>query len=137
VTARALVVDTSVLIAINDREELADLLLGALERAGLREIAAPSVVEAGMVLRGRAADGSAVQRSLQRLLIGLDITVAPFDAEQAWAALDAHRRFGKGRGHPARLNLGDTFSYALAKVRGAPLLFVGEDFSRTDITPAL
>lgn len=64
------------------------------------------------------------------------IEVVAFDADMAWAARRAAREFGRGR-HPARLNYGDLFSYALAKTTGEPLLFKGNDFSQTDIQPAL
>ena len=63
------------------------------------------------------------------------IRLVPLDTTQLWAAADAYRRYGKGR-HPARLNFGDTFAYALASTRGIPLLFKGNDFARTDLTPA-
>jgi ribonuclease VapC len=61
----------------------------------------------------------------------------PFDAEQLAAARDAHRRYGRNSGSRAQLNFGDCMSYALAKVTGEPLLFKGDDFTHTDITPAL
>jgi len=87
-----------------------------------------------MVLSARIADLDAGQ--LQQALQTLAIAQHPLDAEQAALAADAFLRFGKGR-HPARLNLGDCFSYALAKSMNAPLLYKGDDFSRTDIASAL
>ena len=63
------------------------------------------------------------------------VVVEPVDRDRAAAAADAYRRFGRGR-HPAGLNLGEVFAYALARTRGLPLLFTGDDFSRTDIDPA-
>ena len=67
----------------------------------------------------------------------IPITVVPFDAEQAELANNANHRYGKGHGHPAQLNFGDTFSYALAAARGLPLLFKGNDFARTDVASVL
>jgi ribonuclease VapC len=66
----------------------------------------------------------------------LGLEVMPFTIEQARRARDAHRRFGKGR-HPAKLNLGDCFSYALAQERNEPLLFKGDDFAQTDVKAAI
>lgn len=67
----------------------------------------------------------------------LSVIIAPVTAEQARLAREAYRRFGRGSGHPARLNFGDCFAYALAKVLDDPLLFIGNDFIHTDIRPAL
>lgn len=64
------------------------------------------------------------------------IIITPVALEQAELGHDAHRRYGRGTGHPARLNFGDCFAYALAKALGEPLLFKGDDFARTDVTPA-
>ena len=65
------------------------------------------------------------------------IEVVPIAGEETRSALDACQRFGKGRGHPARLNLGDCFAYACATTRGVPLLFVGNDFVHTDVARGL
>ncbi|MBE7211716.1 MAG: type II toxin-antitoxin system VapC family toxin [Gluconacetobacter diazotrophicus] len=73
---------------------------------------------------------------MQALIARLELDVVPLSNEQATIAIDAFRRFGKGR-HPAGFNFGDCFSYALAKATGEELLFKGEDFSRTDIKPAV
>jgi ribonuclease VapC len=67
----------------------------------------------------------------------LRISTIAFDAEQARLAREAYRDFGRESGHPAQLTFGDTFSYALARATGEPLLFVGDDFTHTDIEPAL
>ncbi len=66
----------------------------------------------------------------------LGVQIVPLTARQAELARDAHRRFGRGSGHPARLNLGDCFAYALTADTGAPLLYTGSDFAATDVTPA-
>ncbi len=88
-------------------------------------------VELGIVIEAKT--GSAGTQLLEELLGRLAIEVVPVDAKLAEEAIVAWRRFGKGR-HRARLNFGDTFSYALARRLGQPLLFVGDDFSHTDVT---
>lgn len=92
-----------------------------------------SLLETTMVVEGRV--GSSGSFDLDALLATYEIELIPVDAEQAEAARVAWRRYGKGN-HPARLNFGDCFSYALAKTTGEPLLFKGNDFSQTDIEPA-
>ncbi|WP_447944022.1 type II toxin-antitoxin system VapC family toxin [Microbacterium aurum] len=72
----------------------------------------------------------------EELLASLELDVAPLTAAQATIARQAYRDYGRDSGHPARLNLGDCFSYALAKERGEPLLYIGDDFARTDIASA-
>ena len=95
-----------------------------------RQVSAVSLVEAQAVLVGRADDP--LQR-LDRLLELLRIEVVGVDAHQADIARDAYLRYGRGSGHPARLNLGDVFAYALARAQGVPLAYVGEDFGVTDV----
>jgi ribonuclease VapC len=131
------VVDTSAIVAIVEREPTSDAIKSVLAASGQRELSAASLVEAGAVISKRGSDPTKALVSLERLIVELDLTVTPFDAAQARVAMAARIRFGKGHGHPAKLNLGDTYAYALAKVRNAPLLFVGEDFALTDIVPAL
>lgn len=130
-----MVVDTSALMAIvlgeSDAGAYATALIG---RLGDVRMSAASLVEANIVAEGR--QGPAARDDLDRLVSRADIDVVAFDREQAALAAAAWRRFGKGR-HPAALNLGDCFSYALAKQLGAPLLFKGDDFTQTDITSAL
>ncbi len=87
-----------------------------------------------MVIEGKG--GAEAGHGLDSLLAQMRVEVAPVTVETARHAREAWRVFGKGR-HPAGLNLGDCFAYALAKERGEPLLFKGGDFARTDITPAL
>ncbi len=130
----ALVVDTSALIAVlrleNDAAQYAEVLGGALE---LR-IAAPVWLETAMVATARSGDMG--YRELTRFIDELGIEVVPVDHAIAQAALAGWRQYGKGR-HPAGLNFCGCFSYALAKLRNEPLLFKGEDFSRTDVISAL
>jgi ribonuclease VapC len=78
-----------------------------------------------------------VAEASMRSIIAMDFTVVPLTDEIGRVALDAFDRYGKGRGHPAQLNMGDCFAYACARVEGAPLLYKGDDFGRTDILAAL
>ncbi len=129
-----IVIDSSAIIAIllNEPERVA--LENRLAAARKREISAANYVEAGAVLAGRLRDARASAGAvLDRFLDEAAIDIVPVDGAQARLALEARIRFGKGFGHPAGLNYGDSFAYALAKHRDAPLLFVGDDFSRTDI----
>lgn len=106
----------------------------ALTRAVGGRMSALSVLETRLVLSTKG--GAPVLDAFERLLERLRIQVVAFDAAAALQAFAAHRRFGKGR-HPAGLNMGDCASYALAKALDLPLLFKGDDFARTDVTPAL
>jgi ribonuclease VapC len=84
-----------------------------------------------------ARSGPKAQEKLDRLLNDLEIEVVSFARDQATLAATAYRQYGKGSGHAAGLNFGDCFSYALAKLRNEPLLFKGDDFSRTDLKVAV
>jgi ribonuclease VapC len=129
-----IVIDTSALAAVvfgeDDAETFAERML---TEAGDTIVSAATLVEARIVVEAR--QGQDAVRDLVDLLDGVGAHVVAFDADQAALAVEAWRRFGKGR-HPAALNFGDCFSYALAKARGAPLLFKGEDFAQTDIASA-
>ena len=125
-----MVIDTSAVVAIMVREPAADRLLSAVEADRTRLVSAATVVEASMVLLGRY--GEACDPQLDRLLRGIGAEVVPVGDEQVALARDAALRFGRGR-HPAALNFGNCFSYALSVARGEPLLFVGDDFSKTDV----
>jgi len=127
------VVDTSAIVAVLLEEPGSE----AIERELLQGpcvMSAATRVELGIVVEARA--GAAGTQLLEELLARIDIRIAPVDEDQARDALVCWRRFGKGR-HEAALNFGDTFAYALARQTGQPLLHVGNDFSRTDITAAL
>jgi ribonuclease VapC len=125
------ILDSSAVIAMVRSEPDADAVFEALAGADAPLMAAPTYVEATVVARGRdIAD-------LDTFLRSAGVRLVEFTPEMARIATEAYRRYGKGSGSPARLNLGDTFSYALAKATGEPLLFVGEDFTHTDVTPAL
>jgi ribonuclease VapC len=130
-----IVVDSSALVAIMRGEPEAGLFLETIASADALLLSPVNYLETSMVLAGPKGD-AAVWHPLEAFLVRANIAVAPFDQEQARAAREAFLRFGKGR-HPAALNFGDCAAYALAKARRAPLLFKGEDFSKTDIAPAL
>jgi ribonuclease VapC len=125
-----LVIDTSALVALLGMEAEAARLAATIEADATRLISAASVVEAALVIEARF--GPAGGRELDLLIAKAGLSVEPVTAEQAETARQAWRRFGKGR-HPAGLNYGDCFSYALAKVTGEPLLFKGTDFPQTDL----
>jgi ribonuclease VapC len=125
-----MVLDTSALVAMLAREPVADRLVAAVEGDHTRLISAATVVEASLVLLSRY--GEAGEAVLDRLLRGIGAEVVPVGEEQVVLARDAALRYGRGR-HPAALNYGDCFSYALAVARNEPLLFEGGDFSQTDV----
>jgi ribonuclease VapC len=125
-----MVVDTSALVAILFAESTAERLMEAILAAPRPIVSAASLVEVGIVALAR--HGEASERELNSLLRQLRLQIIPVTADQAERALGAFRRFGKGR-HPAGLNYGDCFSYALASITGEPLLCVGDDFARTDL----
>jgi ribonuclease VapC len=126
------VIDTSALIAIALNEATSPAILDALREANKRQISSVSLLEAGMVLGARAKPQSA--ELLYSLVRDIDCRVIPFDEAQAKAAIAAFGRFGKGMGHRAQLNFGDCAVYALAALRGEPVLATGRDFKATDLT---
>lgn len=126
-----IVVDTSALVAVVLGEIDAESLLATMQQHDC-VVSAVSVVESGIVVEAR--QGPDATRDLG-LLLDAVATVAHVDSVQAEAAVDAWRRYGKGR-HPASLNFGDCFAYGLAGSLGHPLLFKGDDFAQTDIAPA-
>ncbi len=128
-----MVLDTSAVVAILLREPDAERLARYLADAPVRLMSAVTRVELSFVIEGRY--GVAGRTDLERLLADTRIEIAAVTAQQAEVAIDAFRRYGKGR-HTAALNIGDCFAYALAKTTDLPLLFKGGDFARTDIRPA-
>ena len=132
---RPIVVDTSALICILlDESEALEFAHTIVERDPCA-ISAASVLEAhSIVLRRRIPAG--VSR-IGGLIVNLGLHVVTFDRQQLATSITAYQLYGRGTGHPARLNMGDCFSYALAKTRNLPLLFKGDDFVHTDITSAL
>ena len=129
-----MIVDTSALVAILLKEPDHPAILQALLDAPSRRVGAPNWLELRVVLDARLTPGANAAAS--QLLGGFEIEVVPFDATMAELARGAYRRYGRGR-HPAKLNFGDCMAYALARATDEPLLFKGNDFSQTDITPAL
>ena len=129
-----MILDTSALIAILRCETEALEFATIIERAAQRRMSAVSYVEAGAVIDG--SRDPVASRRFDELLEEAQVTIEPLTEVQARIARQAYRDFGKTSGHPAKLNFGDCFSYALAKSTGEPLLFKGSDFSRTDVKPA-
>ncbi len=125
-----MVIDTSALIAIIKRESVADRLVAAIDADATRLVSAGTVIETSLVLLGRY--GELGESLLDRLLREIRVDLVSVDDEQVTLARDAALRFGRGR-HEAALNFGDCFSYALAVARAEPLLFVGDDFAKTDV----
>lgn len=130
-----MIVETSALVAMALNEPECELFTSAIEAADVRSMSAASYVEAGVVLDSRR--NAALSRQLDGLLIDLDIRIEPVTEAQAMIARAAYRDFGRGSGHPAKLNLGDCLSYALAKEKREPLLYKGNDFVHTDIQAAI
>jgi ribonuclease VapC len=128
------IVDTSAIVAIVRRETHAEQLTELLMDATAPKMSAATVVEVNAVLTRRLRPEDL--RRVERLFDEWEIKLVPFDAEQAEIASRAYRDFGRGSGHPAALNLGDCYSYALAKVSNEPLLYVGDDFVHTDVSAA-
>jgi ribonuclease VapC len=130
-----LIIDTSALMAILRDEPEAAACARAIEAASHRCISAVNFVEAAIVIDG--SRDPVASRRFDDLVKEAQLVVEPVPEAQARIAREAYRDFGRGSGHPARLNFGDCFSYALARATGEPLLFTGDDFACTDITPAL
>lgn len=126
-------VDTSALIALLWSEPEADALQSRLEAAGAGVMSAGNALELQLVIAG--GRGAPDWRDAEGILSLYKIDIRPFDAVQLTLARDAVLRYGRAR-HPARLNYGDCFAYALAKSEGLPLLYVGDDFAKTDIAAA-
>ncbi|HEV7324331.1 MAG TPA: type II toxin-antitoxin system VapC family toxin [Bosea sp. (in: a-proteobacteria)] len=133
-TASPIVVDSSAIIAILLKEPERALFVSILDDSADACISAVTFVETFMVAMSRVSNFSFDHYIA--LMDGFGIRRVPVDDDQSVTSAQAFLRFGKGR-HPAKLNLGDCFSYALAKSLNAPLLYKGEDFGRTDIVAAV
>jgi len=129
-----MIVDTSALIAILRDEPEARACASAIESSAIRRVSAANFVETALIID--ASRDPVASRRFDDLIREALIIVEPVTEAQARIAREAYRDFGKGSGHPAKLNFGDCFAYALAKVTAEPLLFKGDDFARTDIEPA-
>lgn len=130
-----MIVDSSAIVALLKREAQWDEVAQALETSQERSISAGTYLEVGIVVD--SWKDPLLSSSLDELLERFQIVVEPVTAEQARIARQAYRDYGKGSGHPARLNFGDCFSYALARVKREAILFKGTDFQLTDLHSAL
>jgi ribonuclease VapC len=122
-------------VAIVRGESEADQCMAVMRRASARRISAGNLLETYMVIDG--AGDPALSDELDADIADLHLTVEPVTDEQVRIAREAFQRYGKGSRHPARLNYGDCFAYALARHLDEPLLFVGNDFTHTDVARAL
>ena len=129
-----MIVDSSAILAIMFAESDANVFAEAMSAADSCKISAATFVEVAVVVEAQTLDRGS--RQLDTFLRRAGFVIEPVTEEQAHLARQAYSDFGKGR-HPAGLNFGDCFSYALAKATGEALLFKGSDFSKTDIVSAL
>ncbi len=129
-----MLLDSSAIIALLLCEPRADALLEVISEAPVVAVAAPTLVESGIVLTSKG--GPMTYDRLAKFLRDSEAEIIPFTADHAAEAVEAFKRYGKGR-HPAALNFGDCICYAVARLSGMPLLFTGHDFSKTDIRAAL
>jgi ribonuclease VapC len=130
-----MIVDTSALVALIKGEPTAPACARAIQAADSPRISAANAFEAAIVVD--AVANPVLSRGLDQLRRELEVAIHPVTAQHVDIARQAYRDYGKGSGHPAQLNFGDCFAYALAAETGEPLLFVGDDFMHTDIEPAL
>jgi ribonuclease VapC len=129
-----MVVDTSALVAILFDESDAKRLAESIVRSEVKLLSAASYLETCVVVDNKR--GAEATLDVDDLVDRTGVSIEPFTQSQAVVARRAYQLYGKGH-HPAGLNFGDCFAYALAKTTGEPLLFKGDDFARTDATPAL
>lgn len=126
-----MIVDTSAIVAMLQLEPEATAMLRLLSKDPDSKMSAATYLECGIVVDGsKKAKASA---NLDALIRRLNIEIAPLTESQAKLARQAYRDFGKGSGHPAKLNFGDCFAYALAMERGEPLLYKGDDFAHAGL----
>ena len=130
-----MIIDTSAIIAVFQNEDSAASIRDALRTAVVKRIAAPTLVEITAVIEGKR--DVRLHYQVKRFLELYEVETVAFTAEHAEIAQRAYRDYGRGSRSPAKLNLGDCFSYALASATNEPLLYTGDDFSHTDIVPAV
>ena len=130
-----MVIDSSAMVAILFREPERDSFVRAIQKAEIRRISAANYFEAALVIDGARSPVSS--RFFDEFVLRAGLAIEPVTDVQARIAREAYRDFGRGSGHPAKLNFGDCFAYALAKACGEPLLYKGNDFAQTDIRSAL
>jgi len=129
------IVDSSAVVAILRKEPEEDDFRRWISGANPARLSAANYLEVGIVI-DRLGDPAAI-RSVDDFMLRSGIVIEPVTERQARVAREAYRDYGKASGHPARLNFGDCFAYALARDRNEPLLFKGDDFRHTDIRPAI
>jgi ribonuclease VapC len=130
-----MIVDSSAVVAILRSEPETDAFIRAIGEAGAPSISVATFFETAIVIDSR--NDPVASRELDKFVKDANMNMVSVDERQARIARAAYRDFGKGSGHPARLNFGDCFAYALAKVLDEPLLYKGTDFSNTDVRSAL
>jgi ribonuclease VapC len=130
-----MIIDTSALVAILRDEPEAGSFAKLIEATKKRRMSAANFLETAVVID--SSRDPIASRRFDDLVKEARIVIEPVTELHARIAREAYRDFGKGSGHPAQLNFGDCFAYALAKAEAEPLLFKGDDFSRTDIMPGL
>lgn len=130
-----MIVDTSALVAILRSEPERNAFAKALDEAKVLRISAATYFELAVVIDSRR--DPVLSREIDELITRFEIQIEPVTVEQAKIARQAYRDYGKASGHPAALNFGDCFSYALAREKREPMLWKGTDFGHTDISPAL
>lgn len=129
-----MIVDSSALVALLRGEPDAQRYIDAIDKADICKISAGSFLEAAIVIN--SARDPIASRRFDQFFERADMVIESATEEQARLARAAYRDFGRGSGHPAQLNFGDCFAYALAKDKDEPLLFKGDDFAHTDVEPA-
>ena len=130
-----MIVDTSAITAVlRDESDALRFARALAKKSEPRKLSAANFLEACIVIDG--SRDAIISRRLDDLIVKAGVSIEPVTEDQARIARAAYRDFGKGSGHPAGLNFGDCFAYALAQATGEPLLFKGEDFNETDIIPA-
>jgi ribonuclease VapC len=130
-----MIIDTSALMAILRDEPEAKICALAIDKTTKRRLSAANFVETALVIDG--SRDPVASRRFDDLVKEAQIIIEPVTEVQARIAREAYRDFGRASGHPAKLNFGDCFAYALARATSEPLLFKGDDFVHTDIVPAL
>jgi|ERR1017187_618933 ribonuclease VapC len=130
-----MIVDSSVLVAIATKEPDGRAFARKIDEAAALSISAATYLETAIALDKRRDPARSAR--LDELLLDLEMIIEPVTAEQARIARQAYRDYGKGSGHPAGLNFGDCFSYALARDKREPLLYKGDDFVHTDLRSAM
>ncbi len=130
-----MIVDTSAIVAILRYEPDAESFARAIAGAKIRRVSAVNYVEAAAVIDG--SRDPVASRKFDEFILDASFSIEEVTREQARIAREAYKDFGKGSGHPAQLNFGDCFAYALAKAMREPILFKGQDFKKTDLTSVL